>query len=564
MINTLKANKSRLKVPANKPSTDCSTGNTLETGIGLHLLVIVVQVLLLLAIYSQTATFDFVYFDDTEYVVDNSMVRNGLSWEGVKWAFSSFYMSNWHPLTWISHMLDVSLAGTDPGFAHLHSAALHLLNSLLVYLILLRLCKYWAAAAIFSLLFLVHPLHVESVAWIAERKDLLCAFFFLSGILAYDWYREKRSASRYQLVVLMHALALLSKPMAVTFPVVLIILDLFYYERTTTTFNLFVTVRLFIRSAINKFPLLLFSFALGVTTIVAQHEGGAVVDIEVLSLGNRLLGAVVAYGIYLKQFVIPIGLSAFYPVYSSSPPVTSVVIAATALVAIALLSLKVLRRKPLVFAGYCWYLVMLLPVIGILQVGGQAHADRYMYLPSVGLLLAGATLFPSKAHAGFRVSNFCSALIIVVFSVLCFWQVGNWSNRNTLFQQVLRVSGPSYATHIALAQGYSAERKWVMAEQHAHASIQIKPHEPLGYKAVADIALARGKFKKAEDTYRVAAKYGEPSATILNNLGIAIAEQGNYALALDVFNEALSVDPNLYNAAKNIERYQRKLEEKSP
>lgn len=526
----------------------------------LSVLVIAIQLFLAVAIYWQTHSFDFVYFDDAEYLVYNKPVHEGLTWTGVQWAFQSIYMSNWHPLTWLSHMLDVDIAGLDPGWPHLHNALLHLINSLLVYWLLVRLTGRGWPAAFCSVIFLVHPLHVESVAWIAERKDLLSALFFLGGLLLYDSYRAKPGMGRYLLVALFQSLALSAKSMAVTFPVVLLLLDAFHYNRPIAGISGRSKVALIARSVYEKIPLLLLSLAAGVTAIYTQQSGGAVASLDFISLSNRLAVATSAYGTYLYQFIAPVDLTAFYPLEAEFLSPLKLVGSVVALGTLGLIGWTLAGRKPLVAAGLVWFIVTLLPVIGLLKVGEQAHADRYMYLPSFGLLLAICVIFPLRNASSFRTSVLAGILIAATMSALSFWQVGVWENRNTLFTQVLQVHGPSYRAHFMLAQGYLDRNAWDQAEKHAKAALAINPRRHYAYKALGDVALGRGQYSEAEHQYRLATKYKTPSPETLNNLGVAIAEQGRRSLAIQMFKAALLEAPDFAPAQTNLQLYSSQTE----
>ena len=350
---------------------------------------------------------------------------------------------------------DVSLFGVDPGWAHIHNALLHGINSLLVYLLLLRLSGSWGKACLLSLIFLVHPLHVESVAWIAERKDLVCAFFFLLGLILYDSYRAQPGILRYAGVLLAFILSLLAKPMAVTFPVVLLILDFLVYRNvlqidTASENGDKINYR---RTIVEKLPFILLAVASSAVTIAAQDASNAVAYLEAHSFISRWNTATTAYLVYLKQAILPVDLAAFYPITISGS--TSIVFLPGAVVASLLaLSLMVAPRYPLILAGICWYLVTLLPVIGLVQVGSQAHADRYMYLPSIGLLLACIPLLPSRDSSNLRLATVISSIFVIFLSVICYWQVGYWRSQHILFSRVLDISGPTYVAHLHLADDY--------------------------------------------------------------------------------------------------------------
>jgi len=528
-----------------------------------HGLVIGAQLAILCLLFAQTLAFDYVYFDDAEYVLENPAVRAGLTLEGIRWAFTSFYMSNWHPLTWLSHMLDVSLFGVDPGWAHIHNVVLHGINSLLVYALLLKLSGSWGKAGVLSLVFLVHPLHVESVAWIAERKDLLCALFFLLGLILYDGYRANLGKLRYAGILLAFALSLLAKPMAVTFPVVLLILDFFVYR------HCFQANRDagpggkvdYFRALIEKLPFIALALGSSIVTIAAQDAGNAVAYLEAHSLISRWNTATAAYLIYLKQFILPVDLVAFYPVITSSSA-SILLIPGAILGALLVLALIVAPQYPLILAGLCWYLVTLLPVIGLVQVGSQAHADRYMYLPSVGVLLACVYLLPSRHSKRFQLGIIISSLFVVYLTVICYWQVGYWRNQHVLFSRVLAISGPTYLAHLNLAEDYIRRAMLTEAREHALSAMKLRPDIADSYQAIGNIALAEKKFREAEKYYRITLSKGQVQANVVNNLGITLAEQGDIPAAIKAFNKALEIDPYMAEAQKNLGAYTAKKQRK--
>jgi hypothetical protein len=519
-------------------------------------LVICTHLAILAILYGQTYSFDYVYFDDSEYVLENSAVRAGLTLDGTRWAFTSFYMSNWHPLSWLSHMLDVSLFGIDPGWAHLHNAALHGINSLLVYCILLKLSGNYWKAYVLSLIFLVHPLHVESVAWIAERKDLLCAFFFLLGLIFYDSYRARPSNLRYVGILITYAFALMAKPMAVTFPLTLLILDFFFYRKVFETskevrqnhkFNYF-------KAIAEKLPFLALSAIMGAVTIAAQDSTGSIAYIEAHSISSRWIVATTGYIIYLRQFLIPTDLVALYPISESSSLIINFY-PSIILIGLAAIAVFTIPTYPLIAAGLCWYLVTLLPVIGLIQVGSQAHADRYMYLPSIGILLSCIYLVPSVENKFYKLSKVLSVIIIVYLTMISYWQIGYWKNQNILFSRVLDVVGPSYPAHIHLAGYYTRHGMLKEAREHSFKAVDIRPDWPDAYMAIGNIALAELEFKEAEYFYRMARSKGHKTAKLMNNIGITMAEQGDAAGGIKAFQAALEIKPDLIEAQKNLAHY---------
>ena len=341
-------------------------------------------------LYWRTVRYEFIVVDDHQYVYQNADVMKGLTWHGIKWAFTATRASNWHPITWLSHMLDCTLYGLFPGGHHLTSAAIHIANIILLFLVLKQLTgKFWPSAFA-AALFGWHPMHVESVAWVCERKDVLSMFFFTLTLGAYGRYARKPSAGRYLATLLLFALGLMTKPMLVTLPFVLLLLDYWPLARfsntklgteiteheTRSTFSLFV----------EKIPFFILSLLSCIITVIAQHKGGAIQTLDRVPFSSRLINALSAYGAYLKKAIWPVHLSVFYPL----PNATAWGLFAGSAIVIVLATWLVFRarhRAPWLIVGWLWFLGTLVPVIGLVQVGNQFIADRYTYIPYIGLFL---------------------------------------------------------------------------------------------------------------------------------------------------------------------------------
>lgn len=504
-------------------------------------------------LYQQSFSFDYTYFDDHDYVLGNPVVLRGLSLEGLQWAMTSFYASNWHPLTWLSHMLDVSLFGPGPRAAHIHNTLLHAINSALVYALLYKLFAHAWRAAILALIFLVHPLHVESVAWIAERKDLLCAVFFLAGLLAYDAYRHSSRALHYIVTVACMVLALMAKPMAVSFPVILVLLDLTHYRGHWVRTGETLSWRTLVLIGVEKTPFIVLTAGACVLTVLAQDGSQAVAYLDAHSLTDRLETAARAYLTYTGQWLVPINLVAFYPLAVTGSLQAWLVPSLVVLAACAL-AFAVARRFPRITLGWGWYMVTLLPVIGLVQVGTQAHADRYMYLPSIGLLIIGSALFRAAGEHKLSLAYLISGVFVLFLTLLCFFQIGTWQNQHSVFSRVLELQGPNHKAHVHLTHYYQRHGALAKAESHAHAAIALQPRRSDGFQALGNIALTRNQYSKAEEYYRQALHRGPVVGAVLNNLGIALAQQGRQAEARRAFTEALRVDPALEAARQNIQR----------
>ena len=351
-------------------------------------------VALTLFVYAPVAHHEFLSWDDPQYITDNPHVLGGLTWPDVRWAFTAYYASNWHPLTWLSHMADVQWYGVAPGPAHLTNLAMHIATTAVLFLVLLQTTRAWAPSAAVAALFAVHPLHVESVAWVAERKDVLSTLLWALTVWTYVTYVRQPGWTRWLAVWGAFVLALLAKPMVVTLPFVLLLLDIWPLGRLRLDEGgiggreHIATVRKLVRE---KAPLFVLAAASSAVTFYAQRQGGAVAEFEALPFGTRLANAVVTYFVYLQKTIWPARLAAFYP-YAPTISAPLVVGGALGLLFISLIAVVAVRQHPYLLVGWLWYVGTLVPVIGVIQVGSQARADRYTYIPLVGVFIACAWL----------------------------------------------------------------------------------------------------------------------------------------------------------------------------
>ncbi|MGZ6224869.1 MAG: glycosyltransferase family 39 protein, partial [Syntrophales bacterium] len=361
-----------------------------------HYLIVATLTILILSIYWQAGKYPFIAFDDDEYVYENPHVRRGLTLEGIAWSFTTFHASNWHPLTWISHMADVELFGMNAGWHHQMSILFHLLNTVLLYLVMYQMTGGIWRSAFVAALFGVHPLHIESVVWIAERKDLLSTLFWILTMGVYLRYARGPSLGRYLPVAIFFALGLMCKPMVVTLPFVLLLIDWWPLRRVTSNnsqnfgsppFSL----STFSGLVLEKVPLLALSAISCLVTFVAQSWEGAVQSFDYIPVGMRISNAFVSYVSYLWKMLWPSSLAVFYPhpaIVQSGLPVWEIVGAALLIGAFSLLAVWQRHCRPYLITGWLWYLGTLIPVLGLVQVGNQGMADRYTYLPLIGIFIA--------------------------------------------------------------------------------------------------------------------------------------------------------------------------------
>ncbi|PYJ52886.1 MAG: hypothetical protein DME82_15425, partial [Verrucomicrobia bacterium] len=492
-------------------------------------------------VFAQTVRYDFVNYDDSEYVYANPNITHGLSIHGVIHAFAGRHWDNWHPLTTVSHMLDCQLYGLHPGGHHLTNILLHTIAVVLLFLVLQQMTGAIWRSAFVAAVFAIHPLRVESVAWISERKDVLSAVFFMLTLGAYVRYAKSPSTGRYLTMSILFALGLMSKSMLVTVPFVLLLLDYWPLNRFTKRSSR--------QLILEKVPLLALSAAAGVATLLVQRSSLAVVErLPVVSrIGNGLVSCV----IYVKQMIWPVGLAVFYPHPGDQLPVDQLPIweiaLAAMLLALASVGVIVLRHKfPYFVTGWFWYLVMLLPVVGLIQVGSQAHADRYTYLPQIGLYIlitwAVADLTASRRQRG------RAAIIVGVLSWRAWVQTSYWRDSETLFSHALAVTSNNDVAENNL--GIFLKRKGRLDEAITHLQTLVKehPNDAETHYNLGNALLKKGDSQSAIAAYEkaISIKLRYPDAHY--NLGIALDRNGQIDEAIAHYQQAVREDPHYAEA----------------
>ena len=488
-----------------------------------------------LAVYFQTRAYRYITFDDGDYVYSNPWVQHGLSADGIAWALTTLYI-NWHPLTWLSLMLDVQLFGLNPGPQHLVNVAFHIASTTLLLLGLTRLTGRPARSALVAAIFAVHPLHVESVAWIAERKDVLSTFFELLTLLLYAAYARKRTGLRYAAMALAFACSLMAKPMAVTFPFVLLLLDYWPLDR----FSLPPRRAQLGRLIGEKIPLLAMSAAASFLTMMAQRKSGALIPLAQAPFAGRVANAVIACVRYIEMAVSPTRLGVFYPREPAS--IRNTVASLLILAFITGAAVYWRRRRPYVLVGWLWYLGMLLPVIGLIQVGDQAMADRYTYFPLVGLSVALVWLIADAVAGRFRRqvlagSMACTALLVL--AVMAYRQTSHWKDSETLYSHTLSVTTRNYVMENNLGAVLAAQGRHFEAMDHFEKAIAIRadyeaPHENLGAEL-----LDRGRVDEAFLQLTEALRLNPDRAVVRANLGDVYKLRGNLPEARRLLVESL-------------------------
>ena len=503
------------------------------------------------AVYVQTFDFDFTNFDDRVYVIDNEHVSSGLTLENVLWAFTARRANNWHPLTWISHMVDVELSGLDPGAHHATNVVLHVFNTLLVFVVLNRMTRRKLPSAYVAALFAVHPLHVESVAWIAERKDVLSTFLWLLTVWAYARYVERPRPARYALVVAAFLLGLLSKPMLVSLPLVLLMLDYWPLRRSYRSLS---GLELFRALVIEKAPLFALSLASCVVTFWVQQTTGAVATLDAYPLGIRLANAVWAYVEYLVKAVWPVGLACYYPHPGSSLPVWQTLTSGLFLAVVTGLVIRGAVRAPYLLVGWLWYLVTLIPVIGLVQVGKQAMADRYTYVPMIGIFILAAWGVPDLARrlsSGRReVSSWlrragavAAVAIIAVLTLAAHRQAAFWRNDVSIWRRALAVTEHNALAHFNLGTTLAVQGDTEGAVRHFREAVRIDPAKFDAHCNLGTMLAQKGELDEAIEHFRAAVRLKPKDPVSRSNLGVALVKRGRYAEAIPHLRAALKAHP---------------------
>jgi protein O-mannosyl-transferase len=544
--------------------------------------VCVVLAAITFAVFAQTLRHEFINFDDNDYVYDNPVVARGLTLKGIAWAFSC-HLDNWHPLTWLSHMLDCQLYGLRPGGHHLTNVLLHIATVILLFLVLRRMTGSLWRSAFVAAVFAIHPLRVESVAWVAERKDVLSGLFFMLTVGAYVRYTEELKGERsrfkvfYALALVFFILGLMSKPMLVTVPLVLLLLDYWPLRRETPLGRLLV----------EKLPFLALSAACCLTTLFAQQE--AMQTIETISLPLRCANALVTGMVYLAQMIWPAGLAVYYPYPFGGLPSWEVALAAMLLAGLSAVAWWQRRQQPWIWIGWLWYLVMLLPVLGIIQVGAKAHADRYTYLPQIGIYVAVTWLaaeWGAKLHLGrVAMGSFMAAVLGTL--IICAWkQTAYWKSSETLWTHtlecttrndiahnnlgaVLRNMGrvdeaiPHFQDALKISPGY-AEARFNLGTAFAQKGgldqainqyrfgLRSMPGDADAHVNLATVYLQKGDLDEAIGQYQIALQINPGDAARHIALGSLLLQRGRMDEAIAHFQKSLQIKPDDANAQNNL------------
>ena len=531
-------------------------------------LICLLLVLSTLAAFRQLRNCDFVHYDDNMYVTENAQVQTGITQQSVLWAFTGQHHSMWHPLTSLSHILDCQLFGLDPSGHHSTSLLFHIASTVLLFVILKRMTGAVWRSAFVAAAFALHPLNVESVAWISERKNVLSGFFWMLTIAGYIRYAERPSVGRYLAVVLALSMGLMSKPTVVTLPFVLLLLDwwplgrlqwarqnaaqdLRQSELVKASYQRASPWRL----VVEKIPLFILAAVLSVITFIVQQRGGAVKGIDVFPLKVRIFNAIVSYSAYIEKMFLPNRLAIFYPHPGDNLSVWQIAVAALVLLVISVWVIWLARDHKYLVVGWLWYLGTLVPVIGLVQVGGQAMADHYVYLPFIGLFIILSWGVPELlVKQRYRKTALAASALIALLSLsICtIVQVRYWRNSVALFEHALKVTSGNYTIHNNLCVVFNRLGRFDKSVEHGAEAVRIKPNYANAHYNLGIALFQQGEVRDAIKCWARTVQLDPNNHKAHNNLAGMLYRQGNVEQAIAHWTEALRLNPDDVKALRNL------------
>jgi len=501
-------------------------------------------------VYAAVWQCQFVTWDDPNYITQNRWVRAGLSWQNIIWAFTTGHAPYWHPLTWLSHMADVSLFGLNPAGHHLSSLSIHIVNSVLLFWLLRYATGAFWRSALAASLFSLHPLRVESVAWVAERKDVLSGLFWLLSLWFYIAYARTGQRSKYLGSLALYACALMAKPMAVTLPVVLLLADFWPLQRIP--WSRLGERKMAVALLREKVPFGALAAVCSVITVMLQQY--AMASVQALPIGLRIENAFVSYSTYLIKTAWPANLSALYPL-PNSIPLLSIAGSILFLVLVSWGGIRAAERRPYILFGWLWYLVTLVPVIGVVQVGNQAMADRFVYIPLIGIFVIIAWALPDSL-ASTRAGRTAVGIAIGLVLVGCGWaahqQVQYWKTSTALWTHTINTTGNNYLARKHLADLLWEQGKSGEAAAQYREAIRINPNVAEAHVGLGAALLELGNREEATSQYREALKLDPQSWQAYNQLGILLAQAGKPDEAAAQYVEALHINPEVPELHNNL------------
>jgi tetratricopeptide (TPR) repeat protein len=503
------------------------------------------------AVFGQTLWHEFINYDDPRYVYENTKITSGLSLSGIAWAFTHIHSMNWHPLTTISHMLDCQLFGLKEGWHHFTNVLLHTFAAILLFLALLQMTGALLRSAFVAAVFAIHPLRVESVAWIAERKDVLSGVCFMLTLLAYVYYTRAPSLKRYLGVALVFVLGLMSKPMLVTLPLVLLVLD--YWPLSRIGGHRSGAGRQLLMPVLEKIPLIALSAVSSFVTLLVQK--GAVGWTEQLPKADRINNAVVSYAAYIWQMFWPVRLAVFYPHPEHRLPLGEIISCLLLLICITAVAVALRKQRPYLITGWLWYLGMLVPVIGLVQVGWQGRADRYTYLPQIGLYIAATWAVADLTALWRHQRTILSAAAIFIIGVLssCAWvQTTYWRDSETLFKHALAVTTNNDVAENNLGIVFLRQGKLDQAISLLQAAVDLRPDNSPAHENLAKALLQNGQVADALIHYRKLLELQPDNIEVHNIVGTVLIQQGRIREGVEEWQKVLAIQPDNGNAMSNL------------
>lgn len=533
-----------------------------------ELLVVLLLVLVTAAVYWQIRNHEFVDYDDAQYITKNVHVQGGLTIDGIIWAFNAGYAGNWHPLTWMSHMIDCQLYGLNPAGHHVTNLLLHIANIILLFVLFRRMTGALWQSAFIAALFALHPLHVESVAWTAERKDVLSTFFWMLTMIAYLRYVEQPAMKRFLPVILSFGLGLLAKPMLVTLPFVLLLMDYWPLHRIQFTesrdkikskslkhWDLKANKPVILQLVREKIPLFVLAVLSSVVTFIGQQRGGAVESLAASPIHIRIANALVSYLQYIGKTFWPSDLSVIYVHPGDSIPKWQIMLACALLVGVSYGVARFWKRIPYLVVGWLWYLGTLVPVIGIVQVGLQSMADRYMYVPMIGLsiMIAWGVSDLVSGWSPRRIAlSIAAGAVLLGLSVRTWIQLTHWHDRVSLFENAINVTDNNWVAHLNLGLAFIDQGKNEEAIDQYTEVLRLKPYDIEGNFNMGFAQARQGNIPEAVKYYSEAIRLKPNYVDAHNNLGVILAGQGKIAEAIAHYSEALRTRPDYSDAHNNI------------
>jgi tetratricopeptide (TPR) repeat protein len=502
-------------------------------------------------VFGQTLRHDFINYDDPRYVYENTEITSGLSIGGIAWAFSHIHSMNWHPLTTISHMLDCQLFGLKAGWHHLTNVLLHIVAAILLFFALRQMTGALWRSAFVATLFAIHPLRVESVAWIAERKDVLSGVFFMLTLLAYVHYVRAPSIGRYLFVAVVFAFGLMSKPMLVTLPLLLLLLDYWPLSRIRDPSS--DIRRRLLTLVLEKIPLIALSAVSSVVTFLAQR--GAVGWTEQLPVLARINNAAVTYVAYIWQMLWPVKLAVFYPHPENRLPLWEIILSLLLLLGVTAAAIALRKQRPYFITGWLWYLGMLVPVIGLVQVGWQGRADRYTYLPQIGLYIVATWAVADLTASWRRQRTILSAAAILTIAVLSWraWvETSYWRDSETLFTHALAVTSNNDVAENNLGIVFLRKGKLDDAISLLQAAVDLRPENSPAHENLAKALLQKGQVADALVHYRKLLELQPDNIEVHNIVGTVLIQQGHIREGVEEWQKVLAIQPDNGNAMSNL------------